>query len=342
MRRPATIAFVWLAVLAVVPGWTGDARLAELGRTAHLSAAPVALDPRDPSRRRLRALTYLDGLVLTSPDSAFGGYSAIHVSVTSARRRVTLLSDGGNVAAFTLDARGQPRDPAFANLPSGPGIGWDKADRDSESLATDPATGRLWVGFENHNAIMRYAPGFTRGERLVRPAAMRKWPKAGGAESLVRRADGSFFAISEMRRPSRRVWPGPGRGQAREGLIWSGDPVEPTTPQPTRFTYVTVGRYDVADAAMLPDGRMLVLERAFDWPYRFHNRIVLIAAGAVRPGAVVRGRLLAELDAPLIHDNFEGIATTREGGSTVIWLVSDDNRTPFLQRTLLLRFRLDG
>jgi hypothetical protein len=50
--------------------------------------------------------------------------------------------------------------------------------------------------------------------------------------------------------------------------------------------------------------------------------------------------LLAELDAPLVHDNFEGITATQEGADTVIWLVSDDNRTPVLQRTLLLRFRL--
>lgn len=342
MQRPATIAFVWVAVLTVVPGWTGEARRPELGGTARIAASPVTLDPRDPSRRRLGALTYLGGWELTSPDGAFGGYSALIVSAAGRRHRVTLLSDGGNVAAFTLDEQNRLQAPAFANLPTGPGIGWDKADRDSESLATDPVSGRLWVAFENHNAIMRYSRGFRSGERLVRPRAMRKWPKAGGAEAMVRRSDGSFVAISEMERPSKRVWPGPRRGQAREGLIWAADPVERTTPPPSRFTYVTVGHYDVSDAAMLPDGRMLVLERAFDWPYRFHNRVVLVAAGAVRPGAVVRGRLVAELDAPLIHDNFEGIAATREGRDTIVWLVSDDNRTPVLQRTLLLRFRLDA
>ena len=43
---------------------------------------------------------------------------------------------------------------------------------------------------------------------------------------------------------------------------------------------------------------------------------------------------------PLIHDNFEGVAITREGRDTIVWLVSDDNQL-FLQRSLLLKFKLD-
>jgi hypothetical protein len=196
------------------------------------------------------------------------------------------------------------------------------------------------VGFEKYNAIFRFGPGFAPMEAATSPAAMHGWPSAGGPESLVRLPDGRFVAIAEAARPPARSWPKPGgRGQARQGLIWSGDPV--TFGAPARFAYVTHGADDVADAAALPDGRLLVLERGFSPPFRFHNRLVLVPAGAIRAHAIVTGRTIATLDEPLIHDNFEGVAVTREGADTIVWLVSDDNGTPLLQRTLLLRFKLD-
>src|SRR3546814_15328040 len=87
--------------------------------------------------------------------------------------------------------------PQFTNLPDGPGAGWEKLDRDSESLAVDPATGDHWVGFENSNDIWRYDAGFTRALGHVAPPAMHNWPDNGGAESQVRLPSGGFFAISE-------------------------------------------------------------------------------------------------------------------------------------------------
>ena len=67
---------------------------------------------------------------------------------------------------------------------------------------------------------------------------------------------------------------------------------------------------------------------------------MFVLAADVAPGRTARGQLLAELDAPLIHDNFEGVAVTREAGETILWLVSDDNQT-LLERSYLLKFRLD-
>ena len=53
-------------------------------------------------------------------------------------------------------------------------------------------------------------------------------------------------------------------------------------------------------------------------------------------------REIARLAAPLVHDNFEGIATRRDGqGRTLVYLISDDN-FHILQRTLLLMFELTG
>ncbi|MGR6329412.1 esterase-like activity of phytase family protein [Sphingomonas sp. XXL09] len=336
MRAAVRILFVILAVSLVVPGWTGEPRLALLGDRPKLIASRVALDPRDPSRTRLGALTYLGGVVLRSLDPAFGGYSSLAV----VGDRFTLLSDGGNVVAFTMEGDWRPRALAFRNLPAGPGIGWDKRDRDTESLVLDPATGRSWIGYENYNAIWRYAPGFARAERWRNPPAMKNWPVNGGPESLARLPDGRFVTISETGHVPPSRWHGSRRDRlrTRDALIFAGDPTLDSAP--SFFAYAPEGRFDPADATALPNGDLLVLERDFRLPYRFHNRLALISAAQIHAGAIARGRTLAYLDAPLIHDNFEGIAVSREGGATIIWIVSDDNQS-LLQRTLLLKFRLD-
>lgn len=333
------VLFVVLSVLLLVPGWTGEQRLALLGDKPQLIATPVALDPHDPQRRRLGSLTYLGGVALRSLDPAFGGYSSLSVVPQADGDRFTLLSDGGNVVAFTMGADWAPRALRFRNLPGGPGIGWEKRDRDSESMARDPKTGAIWVGFERANAIWRYTAGFARAQAQRAPREMARWPDNGGPESLARLPDGRFVAISEMRHVPRSRWHGPeaARLASRDALIFPGDPI---AIRPHRFAYLSYGRFDPSDATALPNGDLLVLDRAFRLPYRFSNRLSLVPAAAIRPGAVVRGRLLATLDAPLIHDNFEGVATTVERGRTIVWLVSDDNQS-VLQRTLLLKFRLE-
>ena len=322
--------FVVLAVLVIVPGWTGSERLALLDRDPVVRAQRMPLDPRDPARRRVGRLTFMGGVWLTSPDPAFGGFSALTVVATEVGERFTLLSDGGNIVRVRLDAQGTVSHASFAELPGGPGTGWQKQDRDSESLAIDPATGAVWVGFERYNAIYRYTPGFAAVDRGVRPNAMRRWTRNGGPESLIRRHDGSFVAIQEEARHD---------GSTREVLVWRGDPTVEPAPA-FRLRYRPAPGFDPSDATELPDGRLLILSRWWGPPLRFASRLELIDPAAIRPGATVRGRLIATLAAPLIHDNFEGVVATMEQGHTILWLVSDDNLTRF-QRTLLLKFRLD-
>ena len=203
-------------------------------------------------------------------------------------------------------------------------------DRDAESMALDPATGRRWVGFESANQIWRYSRDFTAAERMVKPGLMRRWRSGGGIESFTRLADGRFVAISEQAPPGRTD---------REGIVWPGDPTR-TRPS-VRFSYQASPGYDPSDMTQLPDGRLLVLERRFALPFRWSNRLVVIDHAALAAGKLVQGREIARLEAPVIHDNIEGVAVTREGGRTTIWLVSDDNRLP-IQRTLLLHFDLVG
>lgn len=338
MRRPVTLLLVAVTVLAIAPGWTGEVRLPLLGRSANLSVVRVALDEDDPARTRVGQLTFLGGVQLTSRDPAFGGYSSLAVNGD----RVTLLSDGGTIVNFRMGADWRPAAIGFRNLPGGPGEGWQKADRDSESMAVDPRTGTIWAGFEGANAIWRYAPGFARVEGHVAPAAMAKWDVNGGAELLVRLDDGRFLAIAETARGPRVPVP---RRRGRQALVFAGDPIKDSRPA-VRFTYMPPNGYNPSDATELPDGRLLVLNRAFGLPFVFTSVLVLVDPREIRDGATVTGRAIATLAPPLIHDNFEGVAATRgtgrDAGATMLWLVSDDNQAAPLERTLLLKFRLDG
>ena len=340
MQRVIPLMFVLASVQILVPGWSGDSRLPLLRDTAEMTATWVALDPADPARRRLGGLTYLGGAVLRSRDPAFGGYSSLAVtgSVSGPGAQVTLLSDGGNIVRFRMGNDWRPAALRFARLPGGPGRGWSKRDRDSESLTIDPATQTGWVGFEYWNAIARYgAEGRTplvRFEGMVTPRAIADWPDNGGAETMLRLRDGRFVVISETARPGAAA--GVGRA-GRRAVLFAGDPL---TTRSVGFTYVPPAGYSPVDAAQLPDGRLIVLHRAFAAPFAFSNSIAVVDTRAIRAGAVVRARVIARLAAPLVHDNFEGIAVSRDGADTLVWIVSDDNET-VLERTLLLKFRLD-
>ena len=310
------------AVLLLVPGWTGEVRRDRLRATGTIHAARVPLDAADPARVRAGRLVYEGGVVLTSGDPAFGGFSSLAVEGD----RFTLLSDGGQVARFSMRGDWRPFAVRFSELPAGPGQGWLKDDRDSESLAIGPG-GRAWVGFENHNEIWRYAPGFARAEARVAPEAMHRWAADTGAESLVRLADGRFVVISEQ---SHR--------ELHDALVFTGDPT--SRPIAFRFRYRAPTGYEPSDATQLPDGSLVIVNRRFQLPFRFTAMLTRVPLAAIRPDAVVRGEPLALLGPPLLHDNYEGIAAVPGlRGATTLWLVSDDNQS-LLERTLLLRFRL--
>ena len=316
-----------LLVLLLVPEGSRPVRRPVLGPVADVRVKPVLLDDADPTRTRVGDLLFLGGVQLSSNDLAFGGFSSLSI----AGDRFVLLSDGGNIVRFALGQDWRLHNTSFADLSDGPGTGWAKRDRDSESMSVDPKTGKIWVGFENYNAFWRYAPGFAHAEARVRPRAMRYWHQNKGPEAMTLLPGGGMATIGEQ-----QSWPG---RRGRAGIVFADDPIV-NPHRGFRFDYVPPAGYDPSDMTVLPDGRWLILNRRFDFPFRFSNVLTIVDPAQVKPGATVSGRAMATLDTPLIHDNFEGVAVTRDGHDTVVWLVSDDNQF-FLQRSLLLKFKLD-
>ncbi|RZI55220.1 MAG: esterase-like activity of phytase family protein, partial [Rubrivivax sp.] len=286
--------FVIVAVLLLGTSYAGPTRLPLFGPVPTLRLVAEAA----PTIRTSGRLTWLAGARIESDDPLVGGFSAL----AARGRHFTLLNDGGNFVRFDLGAGGGARGVRFGELPDGPGTGWEKRDRDSESLIVGE-DGTMWVGFERANAVWRYAPGFARAEAWARPPTMRRWDANGGPESLVRLRDGRFVAFSEESR-----W----RGQpGLAAVLFAGDPAE--APRlAARFSYLPAPGFAVADAATLPNGDLIVLERRWLLPLRFRSRLALVKPGALKPGALVRGIELGRIVAPWPTENYEGVVATRD------------------------------
>ena len=87
MRVLLAVLFVLLCQLSA----SGEEPLEVFAGTVTMRATRVALDPGDPARVRVGALTYLGGVRLSGSHPAFGGFSSMQVSGD----RFALLSDGG-------------------------------------------------------------------------------------------------------------------------------------------------------------------------------------------------------------------------------------------------------
>ena len=148
---------------------------------------------------------------------------------------------------------------------------------------------------------------------------------------MTRLADGRFLIFSEGSSDSRPL---------SDVVLLDGDPADPRT-RAASLRYRRVPGYRVSDATTLPDGRLLILNRRFEWLEGFSLVVTIADVRGLRAGATIERREIARLQPPLTIDNMEGVSVTVEDGRTIVWLVSDDNFFP-LQRTLLLKFALIG
>ncbi|MCP1468440.1 hypothetical protein J3E64_000107 [Sphingobium sp. OAS761] len=294
-----------------------------------VAARALPLSEGVPAPARAGVLTYLGGWELTSRDPGFGGVSSL---LASPDGDMLALSDSGILMGFHAGNGTGRRRPFIAPLPVRPqdrGLPWWAWD--SESLTHDPATDRYWIGFELQQMICRYAPGFARVEACRTWPQIRAWPETGSIESLTRLPDGRFLAIAEM---------GMTADGRHDSLLFAGDPADPATPDPIHLRYAPPQGYRPTDAVALDARHMLVLNRRLTLQELFTATIAIVALPErMEEGDLLQARTLVRLAPPMLADNFEGMAVTREAGRPVIWIISDDNHE-FFQRTLLLKFAL--
>lgn len=304
---------------------------ADAADAVELSTVRLRLNVEQPRQERVGRLVWRGGVEIASPDSRVGGLSGLLVAADGSR--MTAVSDRGHWLSARLHYDDEGWLSGLDQGQIGPLRGPDgqplvaKDWQDAESLAVS-ADGAYLVGFERRHRILRYQsaeePLSAAPTAVPDPPGLGEAPENGGLEALTSLADGRILAITEELMDDDDL-----TAYLRRGQAWS------------RLTYRRQGRYRPTGATRLPNGDIVVLERRYRPPLNLKARLTEIRAAAIRPGARLEGRKIAELAEPLSVDNFEGIAARRgPDGETLIYLLSDDNFNP-LQRTLLFMFALE-
>ena len=311
---------LWIAATLLLSACLGASlESAEIG-------TPIALDPNREGPVVVGSLEYRGGITLPQGEGT-SGLSSLAVSRDG--RAFVALSDRGTVLSGRLlyDPEGlltRIADFSTAQICDGARKKLRGFRADAEALVHLPDGGWL-VAFERRHKILRYADGGLTtcgaGSEVKLPQDAASLPSNEGIEAMMALTDGRLLLIAEAGDDGRHpAWIG-GAGD------WQA------------LTYAGIAGFKPTDAAVLPDGDLLVLERSFSLLNGVNARLVQIPAATIG-NAILDGTEIARLRPPLTVDNFEGLAARRgRNGETLIYLVSDDNFSN-LQRTLLFQFAL--
>jgi hypothetical protein len=303
-----------------------------------VTAIPIDFDRDNPDRKEFGKLIYRAGFNLFAKSRHFGGYSGLIVDRSGTR--LLAISDAGTWMRADLDYNGRKLS-GLPNVTLGPIL--DKngkplssdLERDAESMTLaggDINQGTSLVGFERQHRILRYpftpkSFGPPTGSVPLPPDTKAMRSNQGFealAEISAGRLKGTLVAFSE--RLSDR------NGNLKGWLIGG--------PSPGPITLKRIEAYDITDAAPLPDGGIVILERRFRMSEGVKMRIRRIAPSEIKRGALISGETLLEAHDNMNIDNMEAIAAHRSpAGETVLTIMSDDNFSP-LQRTLIMQFAL--
>lgn len=309
-----------------------------------VTARAIESFSKTSSARRFGKLEFRGGLVLSSSDASFGGWSGLVLDEKGSS--LIAVSDAGAwmTGEIVYDAQRRPTGIAKARLGPLKALSSKSLrknrDRDAEAISLESGTvnsGVVLIAFEGNHRVGRFridGKGLSAPlQYLAMPSEFKGARKRDGLEALTTlrhgRNRGAMVAIAESYKNEAGdhtgwIWPSPGS-------------------RPKRFHLSDPGGFNITDIAETPDGDLVVLERRFRWLEGVKMRLRRIAAEEMRAGARIEGEVLFEADMSYEIDNMEGLAVHRnERGETVLTVMSDDNFNGFLQRTLLLQFVLEA
>lgn len=312
--------------LAACNTWTRE--------TGEQTVTAVDIDPRTPGEVQIGKAVFMAGFELEFGARFFGGLSGLWVAPDGSR--MVAITDHGDWVSAPLshDASGRLTGVGTITLQSLIGADGEEIDtildpeeRDAEGLTVLP-DGRAVVSFEHHHRIWVYDSVLSRNAplELEPPEDIVRLPPNSGLETIKATPDGRLVAIAE----------GPvGPGTVIDMWVlekdgrWRG------------MSYLMRDGFKVTDAVVLPDGRIIALERWYAAPASIQIRLRELTPEQVEAGGVIDGRRLAEFGRPLRIDNFEGMSErTGPNGETLLYMVSDDNFNAG-QSTYLYQFRLE-
>jgi len=300
-----------------------------------VTAKPISQFKSGSDQTVFGPLEFIGGIEFSSNESRVESLSSIRFR-PDGTRFVSVLDTGEWLTGrIVRDASGRLSglsDVAVSPILLRNGRAGSKSASDAEGLAL--RDGEAFVSFEQQHRVDAYPdPGFetsspSRGVDFLVP--LQELRRNAGIETLIASPassplQGGLVAIAESSRDDvgnllAAIVDGPLKGE---------------------FTVVRHDPYDATDGAFLPDGDLLLLERRFSFIGGMGMRIRRIKGANIRPGAVVDGEVLIDVGMDHEIDNMEGIDVV-EGpdGRPHLIIVSDDNGN-FLQRNVMLEFRLE-
>lgn len=307
---------------------TGTRTPAQTG-PLHVEAEAIASFNNFTSATEFGPFTWRGGLTLTSPSESFGGLSGLVLDNNC--EDLLAVSDQGRWFTAKLNYDGATLSGLSAQtlLPirdSKGKIQKSEVWTDAEAV-TKLQSGKIAVAFERRVRVGTYdiaSKGLSAPfVSVAHPHAIDDGPWNAEIESLGQLPSGDFIAVAERNRNAdgnSRAW------------IWNGA-------RSTAFAIKRYGTYNVTDLAVLPDGRVLTLERSVTRTSLPGMAIRSFDPTSVKPGALLEPELLLEASVPIYAiDNMEGIAICERNGETRVTLLSDDNFNSYVQSTVLLQF----
>jgi hypothetical protein len=325
--------------LLLAPLCWGSSHAGNAPSSIVVSAVPTGFARFTPARETFGKLKFRGGLVLSSNDSRFGGFSGLAFS--SEGDAFLAVSDQG----WWFKTGVQYEDGRLAVLTSAvlspmldkngrrPG---SKRRRDAEAIALDPPgnlAATIYVGFESRTRIEKFE---TRTQGLSArpvpvwsPDMLAKGPPNAQLEALGKFADGDWkgwlIALSERHLDNA--------GNIRGWMI-KGKESRP-------FAIARHQDYDITDLTILPGGDVISLERSYAKGALPGMALRRFALRKLKAGDVIEPEILFSGRQPFyMIDNMEGISAHRWGDELRLSIISDDNYNRGVQRTILLQFAL--
>jgi hypothetical protein len=293
-----------------------------------LAAEPVEIRTRTISRfdsgERPSRVGFLGGLVLSGP-RGFGGFSGLLADGD----RLLAIGDVGTWLSARLIVEGDRpvglADAALSRRRDRDGTLID-AKRRGDAEAIVARDGAVLVLVESGVELLSYPANGLAIDEDATPTAVALPPAAlaGGRRNGVE---------AMLDTPSGLV-------VFAEGKERTGDtiPAWRVTGKPATFAVARNGPWSITDAALLPGGDAILLERRWEGGFEVGMRLRRLGRDALATArGVVDGPVLLEADFSAEIDNMEGLAAEVRDGRIVLTAMSDDNLS-WMQRTLLLRF----
>ena len=300
-----------------------------------VTVTPIVFNPSEPSQTTFGDLEWRGGIEIRSEIHRFGGLSGLIIRDNGAH--ILGISDVGNWLTAKL-IYSDDRIAGLENVHLAPILGTPgeiisgKYETDSEGIGLG-IDGNILVSFERYHRIARYdfdaKRTLARATYLAIPDEAENFEDNKGLEAIGQFPAGTLLAEKIIVIAERYL---DDDSNNSGWLLGEGDQA--------RLQFARVDDFDITALTILPDGRLILLERSFSILFGPAMRLRLVEQAELLTGSVIEGRELMRADNRETIDNMEGLANhISPEGELLLTLVSDNNFRDF-QRTLLMQFAL--